>query len=36
MADSDDLLDHEDEEIPEQNMVDGSGDAPSKKEVKRA
>ncbi|KYN42927.1 ATP-dependent RNA helicase WM6 [Trachymyrmex septentrionalis] len=33
MADNDDLLDYEDEEQTEQ-VVDGSGDVPSKKEVK--
>lgn len=33
MADNDDLLDYEDEEQTEQ-VVDGSGDAPAKKEVK--
>ncbi|GLH01309.1 Spliceosome RNA helicase Ddx39b [Gryllus bimaculatus] len=34
MADNDDLLDYEDEENPEQSVVDGTGDATSKKEVK--
>lgn len=35
MADNDDLLDYEDEEQPEQAVVDGSGDAVNnKKEVK--
>lgn len=34
MADNDDLLDYEDEEQPEQNVVDGSGDNNTKKEVK--
>lgn len=33
MADNDDLLDYEDEEQTEA-VVDGSGDAPAKKEVK--
>lgn len=33
MADNDDLLDYEDEEQTEQ-VVDGSGDIPAKKEVK--
>jgi len=33
MADNDDLLDYEDEEQTEQ-VVDGSGDVPAKKEVK--
>lgn len=33
MADNDDLLDYEDEEQTEQ-VVDGSGDLPAKKEVK--
>lgn len=34
MADNDDLLDYEDEEQPEQAVVDGSGDGVAKKEVK--
>jgi ATP-dependent RNA helicase UAP56/SUB2 len=34
MADNDDLLDYEDEEQPEQTVVDGSSDATTKKEVK--
>lgn len=34
MADNDDLLDYEDEEQPEQAVVDGSGDTGAKKEVK--
>lgn len=34
MADNDDLLDYEDEEQPEQAVVDGSGDTNAKKEVK--
>lgn len=34
MADNDDLLDYEDEEQPEQTVIDGSGDATTKKEVK--
>lgn len=33
MADNDDLLDYEDEEQPDQTVVDASGDA-TKKEVK--
>lgn len=33
MADNDDLLDYEDEEQPDQTVVDGSGE-PAKKEVK--
>lgn len=36
MADNDDLLDYEDEEQAEQPIVEGSGDANQRKDVKGA